>query len=66
MQYVWIVMLGIVYVAWIIRSIVDLVIMIKEIRGGYEIDHGAWFVICVGAHLLALFFYSAGLWELNH
>ena len=66
MQYVWIVVLVIVYVAWIIRSIVDLVIMIKEIRGGYKIDHGAWFVIYIGAHLLALFFYSAVLWRLNH
>lgn len=66
LQYIWIVMLGIIYVAWVIRSLVDLVIMIVEIKEGYEIDHGVWFVICAGAHLLVLFLYSIGLWAQNH
>ena len=67
MQYVWIGILGIIYLAWIIRSIIDLLLMIEEIRNGDNyIENGAWFTVCVILHLIVLFSYSLGTWLLNH
>lgn len=61
MQYLWIVMVAILYLIWLVDSILDLVSSFKS-----KIDIDSSTELFIVLHIVALSAYSFSLWASNH
>lgn len=61
MEYVWIVMLAILYLVWLVASIFDLVLSFKS-----QTDVDFYTAMFIALHLGVLFMHSFSLWASNH
>lgn len=66
-QYVWIILLAILYIAWIVKTIIDTVRHYKYDNDYFFPDlYGGWSVVFIFVHVIVILYLSVNYYYLYH